>query len=262
MHNCGGVGFEVHKDGTPHLHAVIDTDNIPNIERARNRESLTAYYARQSPAGKLWIDRLCSFGFGPIAHNEKAYGTGRASGKYLVKYLSTGSAVELTHPSGRRMRISEGSRDWRLPRNKTQLYRYSPGGWTDIPYKQNDDTECAYCVTDDMKPEPYIRQHLSRRYAQHWLKPVENNPIFWRELSALHSANARLNRLYSARTSLSCTLDIALAYYIRPPDLPDIQSAWNQADANLEQARRWRDNILDRIRKTGYSGPINLLEVT
>lgn len=112
--------LEKTKKGSWHLH-LICYDDLPNIKKARNGESISSYLGRQSSEALQFIQKLTEYGLGIITHIEPVKST-KGIAWYLGAYI-TKVAFDLENATkgtrtkyGTATRIVDCSKGWRDPR--------------------------------------------------------------------------------------------------------------------------------------------------
>lgn len=262
--------LEPHQDGNAHLHAVIDATQspLPLISKARNGESLDSYITRQSEDARLLIERLCSFGFGPIADIQDAYENGHGASKYLTWYLGKEhqarySLNNFVHESGRRVRLYDCSNDWK-PKLVAERFTYaaeyvSPDA--DADEEEEPDTAadgCDICTQENADPALWRLQHHLRRRVDRWIVPVADT---WPAILDTYKAcNIEYRREFNRYTTARLRLD-NLAYLLQPNELRMSLARHdaNRAERVMNVHKERRKALIAGFRRIGYNGPVALL---
>lgn len=213
---------ELTKRGRPHFHAVVDGPMPVLLKPNKGGEYAAEYLARQSVAGREFIQRvLVPSGFGYIAHCERVRLGGKGAASYLSKYLTKAQAKSLVREDGRRVRVAEGSRDW-LVNPPVPTYRYG-----------------TVVVTSAKESEPDCRCQVPRRKM---LTPEGQRydgeaRAFWRGQTVQIEQEAGIYR------------DCVMA----------TQRAYHKGGDTLVQCRTRQNFYKRELRKVGYSGPLSLI---
>lgn len=276
--------IEVHKDGTPHLHAVMENSTeLPIVQKIYDRESLASYLARQTETARLFIAQLCRYGFGPIAHVEKAYKDGRGAARYLSSYLTDPAKREwtkhairnLVHPSGRRIRLYDASANW-SPNPGIPTFKYACE-FQDTKGQGMDDTAetlCDECEHEDSNPDTNAREQLSRKRITRWLQyckiDVQKDLTdTWRSGKinvdkfggSWYTATTEYRRIQNALGAARHYADsLAYRYYVSRTILQDAARQVLYLEVQKDRYKAIRENLLAYVRHAGYTGPVGLLD--
>lgn len=255
----GGFRFfrvvELHQSGQAHLHFVTDKV-LPLVSKARHNESVLSYWRRQTPAAREFLKLARSFGFGLIADFQQAYKDGRGMPKYLSKYLSKGTR-EIYHPSGRRVRVAESSRDWYVNPHR-DTWENGSCQYVVVKKANTADVRCQDCAQERATtPQATWAENNARK----WLSKV--NPIPFRLfLGDLQTLNGQITHLRNTRCELQRRYDHAADSWI-PFDeetLHQIRRIIDEQSHEIEVLKFEREQLLDQFGIGGYHGPISLLE--
>lgn len=266
--------LEPHRDGNCHLHAVIDATQslLPLVSKARQSESLRSYYSRQTEDAQQLILKLCSFGFGPIADVQYAYGNGHGAAKYLTWYLGKEyqarySLNNFVHDSGRRVRLYDTSNDWqpRLPADK-----FTYAGQYTCDHHEDDDTiqlyppdaannQCDECRLDDAQPSRHARSAAIRKRMSRWIEPVRD--IWQPMVDTFHALDLEYQRAFRRLTVARLEVDSLVHLVIPQPYLLE-QARLHLQLMEDEQAvlKHRRETAVDLFRERGYHGPVGLIQ--
>ena len=247
--------LEVHQNGVPHLHLVYDSDSapdVPQIPRPLDGESLAAYYQRQTPKAQAFIDFCRSHGFGTITCNEYARSGGSGIASYLSKYLSKmGKAAfqALRSPSGRRVRLYEGSRDWN-PRTSRPSHQHA-GQFVSNSTRSLPSEPCPSCDEEERQLIPALRDKALDDRRKRWLSslPAHHVPVvlnFWRDYtrsySNLHAKLTTQRRQFDEIHTLLYPCPNSLA------SLPERQATIESLEAQLENLIERKIRFFNRVR--------------
>ena len=249
--------LEPHKDGTVHLHGIVEGSPFPDVSKARHRESLAAYVARQSEPAHAFIMRLRRCGFGTIAHVEPAYSNGHGAAKYLTSYLTDGDGSKdvrdtirtLRHPSGRRPRLYDASDSWHRNPAAPEFKYSMEYGHSDARPPDNVELLCDVCEQESTAANDNQRLAARRQRVDRWLLPVAASwsgmVLAWRR------ATAAYNRNMARRTANLRAIDLWLSAFLEPT-IPKPRV--------IPYDTRQRERLLANFRAIGYTGPVGLLD--
>lgn len=250
--------LEPHKNGVPHLHAVIDADtcSMPLVSKARRSESLANFVRRQRPNARHFIRQVQNSGFGTICDVQQAYANGHGAAKYLTSYLTNNRAQgkniwdsirTMQHPTGRRARLYGSSTSWS-----------ATPGVPDFAYAgeynvtKTAETATAHC--DDCEKENqltgYQQTAAVNARIRRWLRPLHGSlATVVENWYALRLHDSRTHAEYATRRD---AIDAGLSRFGLQPDagVPDYPA---------KPGRRAED-YLRLLRLHGYAGPVGLLD--